>query len=86
MSSEILYIASALVLTLLALMAVMATLYRKAGPHEALIVYGFRGTRIVKGRGTVIFPMIENWRQLCDDVADMQVLGIQLMIATLAVP
>jgi flotillin len=64
MSYEILYIAIALVLTLLALIAVMATLYRKAGPHEALIVYGFRGTRIVKGRGTVIFPMIENLRQL----------------------
>src|ERR1700747_1768514 len=64
MSYEILYIAIALVLTLLALMAVMATLYRKAGPHEALVVYGFRGTRIVKGRGTVIFPMIENCRWL----------------------
>ena len=64
MSYEILYIAIALVLTLLALIAVMATLYRKAGPHEALIVYGFRGTRVVKGRGTVIFPMIENFRQL----------------------
>src|SRR5215510_94392 len=23
--------------------------YRKAGPHEALIVYGVRGTRIIKG-------------------------------------
>ena len=58
MSHEILYIAIALVLTLFALMAVMASLYRKAGPHEALIVYGFRGTRIVKGRGTVTFPMV----------------------------
>src|SRR6195952_5490100 len=38
----------------------LASLYRKAGPHEALIVYGFRGTRIVKGHGTVIFPMIES--------------------------
>src|SRR5712664_12634 len=37
----------------------LASLYRKAGPHEALIVYGFRGTRIVKGHGTVIFPMVE---------------------------
>jgi flotillin len=64
MSHEILYIAIILVLTLFALMGVMASLYRKTGPHEALIVYGFRGTRIVKGRGTVIFPMIENFRQL----------------------
>jgi len=64
MSSEIVYIAAAVVLTLLVLMMTMATLYRKAGPHEALIVYGLRGTRIVKGRGTVIFPMVENFRQL----------------------
>jgi len=41
-----------------------ASLYRKTGPNEALVVYGFRGTRIVKGRGTVIFPMVENCRQL----------------------
>jgi flotillin len=41
-----------------------AKLYRKAGPHEALIVYGFRGTRIIKGHGTVILPMIETCRGL----------------------
>lgn len=64
MSNEVLYIAVLVVLTLLVLMMTMATLYRKAGPHEALIVYGLRGTRIVKGRGTVIFPMVENFRQL----------------------
>ena len=45
-------------------MAMFAKLFRKAGPHEALIVYGFRGTRVVKGRGTVIFPMVENCRGL----------------------
>jgi flotillin len=77
MSSEIVYIAAVVVLTLLVLMMAMATLYRKAGPHEALIVYGLRGTRIVKGRGTVIFPMVENYRQLSlqlmsFDVAPMQ--------------
>ena len=64
MSSEVVFIAAVIVLTLLALMMAMAMLYRKAGPHEALIVYGVRGTRIVKGRGTVIFPMVENFRQL----------------------
>ena len=64
MSKEVVFIAAVVVLTLLALMMAMATLYRKAGPHEALIVYGLRGTRIVKGRGTVIFPMVENFRQL----------------------
>src|SRR5947199_614958 len=51
-------------LTLILLMAMFARLYRKAGPHEALVVYGFRGTRIVKGRGVVIFPMVESYRLL----------------------
>src|SRR5437764_52463 len=64
MSREVVFLAAVVVLTLLALMMTMGTLYRKAGPHEALIVYGLRGTRIVKGRGTVIFPMVENFRQL----------------------
>jgi len=42
----------------------LARLYRKAGPHQALIVYGSRGTRIVKGGGTVILPMFESYREL----------------------
>src|SRR5205809_525973 len=57
-------IAGLMVLAILFLMSVLAKLYRKAGPHEALIVYGFRGTRIVKGHGTVIFPMVETCRGL----------------------
>ncbi|MBV9444048.1 MAG: flotillin family protein [Acidobacteriaceae bacterium] len=64
MSSEIVVFAVVIVLVLLALMTTGAMLFRKAGPHEALIVYGLRGTRIVKGRGTVIVPMIETFRQL----------------------
>src|SRR5947199_2172300 len=51
-------------LTVVLLTTLRATLYRKAGPHEALIVYGFRGTRVIKGHGTVIFPMIESCREL----------------------
>src|SRR5437870_12159411 len=46
------------------LMAMFVRLYREAGPHEALVVYGFRGTRIIKGRGSIIFPMFENCRGL----------------------
>jgi flotillin len=52
------------VLTLLFFMAVLAKLFRKAGPHEALVIYGLRGTRIVKGGGTIIYPMIEQCREL----------------------
>src|SRR5438477_5035177 len=53
-----------MVLAVMLLFSAFARLYRKAGPHEALIVYGCRGTRIVKGHGTIIFPMVENCRGL----------------------
>jgi flotillin len=46
------------------LMGTIAKMFRKAGPNEAIIVYGFRGPRVVKGHGTVIFPMVESSRQL----------------------
>src|SRR5580698_4087635 len=57
-------IAGLMILAVIFLMAMFAKLFRKAGPHEAIIVYGFRGTRVVKGRGTVIFPMVESARGL----------------------
>src|SRR5213592_3139844 len=63
-SNGVLVVTALMVVATLMLLTVFARLYRKAGPHEALVVYGFRGTRIVKGRGTVIFPMIENWHEL----------------------
>src|SRR6202522_328800 len=53
-----------MLLALIFLMAMFARLFRKAGPHEALIVYGFRGTRIIKGGVTFIFPMFETYREL----------------------
>src|SRR6202023_120951 len=62
--TDVLIVAGTGVAAILLLMAVFANLYRKAGPHEALVVYGFRGTRVVKGHGTIIFPMIENCRGL----------------------
>ena len=53
-----------MVLVLIFLMTTLAGLFRKAGPHEALIVYGFGGTRIVKGGGAIIFPMVQTCREL----------------------
>src|SRR6187399_838493 len=64
MDNQVFVIAALMVLALMFLMMMFAKLFRKAGPHEAIIVYGFRGTRVVKGRGTVIFPMVESARGL----------------------
>ncbi len=52
------------VLVVVLLLGMIAKMFRKAGPNEAIIVYGFRGPRVVKGHGTVIFPMVESSRQL----------------------
>src|SRR5450432_3646070 len=61
---EVQVLAGLSILVIVFAFAAFAKLYRKAGPHEALVVYGFRGMRIIKGKGTVIFPMIENAREL----------------------
>jgi flotillin len=52
------------VLGLILLMSWLASLYRKAGPHEALIVYGFGGTHVVVGHGKVVLPMVQVCREL----------------------
>src|SRR5271166_4170184 len=62
--TEVLIIAWTAVAAVVLLTAIFARLYRKAGPNEVLVVYGFRGTRVVKGHGTVIFPMVESYREL----------------------
>jgi len=57
-------IAGLMVLSVVLLLLLLAKMFRKAGPNEALVVFGFRGTRVVKGHGTIIFPMVENCREL----------------------
>src|SRR5690242_3700369 len=42
----------------------IVSMYRKVAPNQALIVYGFRKTRIVQGGGTVVLPLVENAREL----------------------
>jgi flotillin len=83
---EVVVIVVLAVVAVFFLMTMFAQLYRKAGPHQALVVYGIRGTRIIKGRGTVIFPMLETYRELSlqlmsFDVAPQQELYTQQGVA-----
>ncbi len=64
MVNTVVVVAGLSVLAVLLLAGMVAKMFRKAGPNEALIVYGFRGPRVVKGHGTVIFPMVESCREL----------------------
>jgi flotillin len=60
----LLIVVAAIVLGTLFLLSMFARLFRKAGPHEAILVYGLRGKRVITGRGTMVFPMIESARSL----------------------
>ncbi|MGC2636866.1 MAG: SPFH domain-containing protein [Acidobacteriaceae bacterium] len=51
-------------LAIIILTGMLARMFRKAGPNEALVVFGFRGPRVIKGHGTIIFPMVESCREL----------------------
>ncbi len=52
------------VLAILMIFYVIARMYRKVGPNQALIVYGFGGTHIVTGGGAIVWPMIQTAREL----------------------
>src|SRR5437588_1349261 len=61
---EVVVMAGSLVLGLLMIMIVIARMYRKVGPNEALIRYGMGGTQVYCGRGALIFPMVQTCRDL----------------------
>ncbi len=61
---EVIIIASLAVLVILFLFSLIARMWRKAGPHQALVVYGFGRTRVIKGGGTFIKPVVESYREL----------------------
>ncbi len=79
LSSTAVQIAILAVLVILFIISTWARLYRKAGPHEALVVYGYCGTRCSQRcSGTVILPMVRKlpWRSslqlMSFDVAPQQ--------------
>lgn len=74
---SILTIVGVMVVVLLLLAVIIARLYRKVGPNEALIVYGFGGTKVVKGSGKVIWPMIQQSRELSLELMSFDVAPTQ---------
>ena len=86
MSNSIVMVVGLLVLGTLALAFLMANMFRKAGPNEAIVVYGFRGPRVIKGGGSVIFPMVENSRQLSLELMSFDVAPQQDLYTKQGVP
>jgi flotillin len=62
--TDVVIIAGLLVLMILMIMIMIARMYRKVGPNEALVRYGMGGTQVYCGRGAIIFPMVQTCREL----------------------
>src|SRR5215212_116262 len=62
--SGVLVVVVGLVVVVLAALALLASMYHKVGPNQALIVYGLGGTKVVKGGGAVVWPLIQSSRGL----------------------
>jgi flotillin len=62
--NTVLIISGLLVVGLLFILALLSSMFRKVGPNQALIIYGFGGTRIVQGGGAIVWPMIQSCREL----------------------
>src|SRR6476660_1112368 len=62
---------------LLFVFVIMASMFRKVGPNQALIIYGFGGTHIVQGGGRVIWPMVQSARELSLELMSFDVAPTQ---------
>lgn len=70
-------IAFAAAISLIVVLYIMARLYRKVGPNEALIVYGRGGTRIVTGGGKIVIPLLQEARHLSLELMSFDVAPAQ---------
>jgi flotillin len=57
-------IAVVAVLVIVALMALLGSMYRRVSPNRALIVYGSGGTSIITGGGKLVWPLFQSFREL----------------------
>jgi flotillin len=64
MRNEVIVIVGLSVLVILVLLSLMARMYRKAGPNEAIIRFGFGGPKVIIGHGALIYPMVQHTRTL----------------------
>ncbi len=64
MSSMAVIVIAVIVFVSLLILTSIGRMFRKAGPNQAIIVYGFRKARVIKAGAAVIFPVVETYREL----------------------
>ena len=80
MSNSVIIIAGLIIIATLMLASFIARTFRKAGPNEAIIIYGIRGPRVIKGGAAVILPVVENCRQLSLELMSFDVAPQQAQV------
>src|SRR5262245_3678681 len=63
-AAGVIVIVVGLAIVVVLILALVASMFRKVGPNQALIVYGFGGTKVVVGGGRVIWPMVQQSKEL----------------------
>jgi len=63
-AAGVIVIVIGLAIVIMLLLALVASMFRKVGPNQALIVFGFGGTKVIVGGGRVIWPMVQQSREL----------------------
>jgi flotillin len=76
-STSVLVVTGGVIVATFMLLSFIANMFRKAGPNEALIVYGLGGTRVIRGRGTLIFPMVHSFKSLSLELMSFDVAPTQ---------
>jgi len=64
MSNHSIIVVGLIVLATLVLMGMMARMFVKAGPNEAIIRYGFGGPKVIIGHGALIYPVVQHTKSL----------------------
>jgi flotillin len=77
MSAGMVVIAVLIIAATVFIFTIVASMFRKVGPNQALIIYGFGGTHIVQGGGRVIFPMVQSARELSLELMSFDVAPTQ---------
>ena len=73
----ILIIVLGLIAVIFFLFIMSAKLFHRVGPNEALIVYGLGGTKVVKGSGRIVWPMVQEARELSLELMSFDVAPTQ---------
>jgi len=75
----VLIVAGLIVVAFVLLLVVLAGMFQKVGPNEALIVSGFGGTQVSLGGGRIVYPLLQQSRRLSMELMSFDVAPTQAL-------